>query len=66
MVSHETQTSEELRQTDQKVSELTATVDSLREELTKSQTELDRLLEILKVAENEKHSKDEQIKEMTE
>ncbi len=49
-----------------KVTDLESQVTSYKEQANKTQTEVDRLLEILKEMENEKFAKDKQIKELQE
>ena len=52
--------------TEEQIGDLRNQVEQCQTELKTAQTEVDRLLEILKETENEKHDKDNQIKELQE
>lgn len=52
--------------TEEKLAELSKTIEQCNSELKSAQSEVDRLLEILKETENEKNEKDNQIKELQE
>ena len=53
-------------ESERRMSELQAQVDTSKEEIAKVQAEVDRLLEILRQMEDEKFTKDTQIKELQE
>ena len=52
--------------TEEQIAELRKQMEQCQTELNSAQTEVDRLLEILKETENEKHDKDNQIKDLQE
>ena len=52
--------------TEEQIGELRKQVEQCQTELKTAQTEVDRLLEILKETENEKNDKDNQVKELQE
>ena len=49
-----------------KIEDLSKHINDQADQLQKYQHEIDRLLEILKAMENEKHNKDKQIRELQE
>ena len=63
---HSADFDETCQELQQRVDELKKQVEDCQEDLNKTQTEVDRLLDIMKESENEKHEKDKAIKDLQE